>query len=161
MSEEQKTIKGGLAVVIKPAKEDPDYLIGPGCTGCIYLGRIGYWPCCDYLWRTGHLRPDGPISSCTVRVGKPRKPSPEGYYYKDEVLRTLNIATSTLSGYMAADGIRAVKIKGYGQAGLLTEAQVIEIAGRHMSYIRSDTALPGDLGDLRRKAIRAIKAHKK
>lgn len=159
---QQRIIRGHLGIVIKDhTPDDPDYLIGPGCKGCIYLGRIGHSACCDYLWKTGQLRPDEPISQCSVRVGRPRKPSPEGYYYKDEIIRTLNIGMGTLNAYMVQDGIKAVKIKGCGQRGLLTEEQVIDIAGRHMSYIRSDNALPGDLGDLRRKAIRAIKAHKK
>lgn len=159
---QQRIISGSLNVVVRDAgKTDPDYLIGPGCRGCIYLGHIGGWPCCDYLWRTGKLRPDEPISKCSVRTGRNRKPSPEGYYYKDEVIRALNIGPGTLNTYMNRGGIKAARVKGYGQRGLLTEAQVIEIAGTQMRIIRTDTTLPEPLMTLRRKAIRAIRAREK
>lgn len=40
------------------------------CYDCVYRGKIGGMPCCDYIFRTGHRRPSPPGADCTAKVGR-------------------------------------------------------------------------------------------
>lgn len=47
------------------------------CANCFYHGKCDGMICCNYLFKTGHMRPCPPGNGCTVKVAYRKRQYPQ------------------------------------------------------------------------------------